>query len=151
MAGLKNISQQDLNVLLIQLRDAYSHKKQMVKNQILGKAFEWVKFLANGGEVREVSNAQSGALVTNWNGSQKSAQTTMRSVMAVAVAEAHARRNNPNVIARNDAREKGVAHFHGAKCKNCGGTYRYTSINACFTCNKVSALKNHKKRIGRAA
>ena len=43
MAGLKNISQQDLNVLLIQLRDAYSHKKQMVKNQILGKAFEWVK------------------------------------------------------------------------------------------------------------
>lgn len=43
MAGLKNISQQDLNVLLIQLKDAYSHKKQMVKNQILGKAFEWVK------------------------------------------------------------------------------------------------------------
>jgi len=43
MAGLKNISQQDLNVLLIQLRDAYSHKKQMVKNQILGKAFEWIK------------------------------------------------------------------------------------------------------------
>ena len=43
MAGLKSISQQDLNVLLIQLRDAYSHKKQMVKNQILGKAFEWVK------------------------------------------------------------------------------------------------------------
>lgn len=43
MAGLKNISQQDLNVLLIQLQDAYSHKKQMVKNQILGKAFEWVK------------------------------------------------------------------------------------------------------------
>lgn len=43
MAGLKNISQQDLNILLIQLQDAYSHKKQMVKNQILGKAFEWIK------------------------------------------------------------------------------------------------------------
>lgn len=43
MAGLKNISQHDLNVLLIQLQDAYSHKKQMVKNQILGKAFEWIK------------------------------------------------------------------------------------------------------------
>ena len=43
MAGLKNISQQDLNILLIQLQDAYSHKHQMVKNQILGKAFEWIK------------------------------------------------------------------------------------------------------------
>lgn len=43
MAGLKNISQHDLNILLIQLQDAYSHKKQMVKNQILGKAFEWIK------------------------------------------------------------------------------------------------------------
>lgn len=43
MAGLKNISQYDLNILLIQLQDAYSHKKQMVKNQILGKAFEWIK------------------------------------------------------------------------------------------------------------
>ncbi len=43
MAGLKNISQHDLNVLLIQLQDAYSHKQQMVKNQILGKAFEWIK------------------------------------------------------------------------------------------------------------
>ena len=43
MAGLKNISQHDLNVLLIQLKDAYSHKHQMVKNQILGKAFEWIK------------------------------------------------------------------------------------------------------------
>ena len=43
MAGLKNISQHDLNVLLIQLQDAYSHKHQMVKNQILGKAFEWIK------------------------------------------------------------------------------------------------------------
>ena len=43
MAGLENISQHDLNVLLIQLKDAYSHKHQMVKNQILGKAFEWIK------------------------------------------------------------------------------------------------------------
>ena len=43
LAGLKNISQHDLNVLLIQLQDAYSHKHQMVKNQILGKAFEWIK------------------------------------------------------------------------------------------------------------
>ena len=43
MAGLKNISQQELNVLLIQLKDAYSHKHQMVKNQILGKAFQWIK------------------------------------------------------------------------------------------------------------
>ncbi|TNX93653.1 hypothetical protein [Acinetobacter radioresistens] len=43
MGGLKPISQDELNILIIKLQDAYSHKHQMVKNQILGKAFEWIE------------------------------------------------------------------------------------------------------------
>ncbi len=43
MGGLKPISQDKLNILIIKLQDAYSHKHQMVKNQILGKAFEWIE------------------------------------------------------------------------------------------------------------
>lgn len=41
--GLNPISQEELTPLLVKLHSAYSHKKQMVKNQVLGKAFEWVE------------------------------------------------------------------------------------------------------------
>lgn len=43
MGGLKAISQEELTPLIVKLHSAYPHKKQMVKNQILGKAFEWVE------------------------------------------------------------------------------------------------------------
>ncbi len=112
---------------------------------------EMAKFLANGGEVCRAPTGQSGEVTTNWNGSKKAAQVTMRSIMSVAVAEAHARRNNPNVAARNKAREEGLKHFHGAECVNCRGTLRYTSTNSCFGCNKASALNNYKKRMGKIA
>lgn len=36
-------TEDELNILIIKLQDAYSHKHQMVKNQILGKAFEWIE------------------------------------------------------------------------------------------------------------
>ena len=112
---------------------------------------EMAKFLKRGGVVREVPKGQPGEVTANWNGSKKAAQVTMRSIMSVAVAEAHARRNNPNVAARNKAREEGLKHFHGAECVNCRGTLRYTSTNNCFGCNRASTLNNYKKRMGKMA
>lgn len=43
MGGLKPITQEDLQPLIVKLHSSYSHKTQMVKNQILGKAFEWIE------------------------------------------------------------------------------------------------------------
>lgn len=43
MGGLKTISQEELQSLLVKLQSSYGHKTQMVKNQILGKAFEWIE------------------------------------------------------------------------------------------------------------
>lgn len=43
MGGLKPITQEDLQPLLVKLQSSYGHKTQMVKNQILGKAFEWIE------------------------------------------------------------------------------------------------------------
>jgi len=106
-------------------------------------------FLKNGGQVETLPRGYSGEF-SQFNGRQVgNAQATMRSVMSAAVSEAHARRNNPNVIARNKAREEGQKHFYGAECVSCGGTLRYTSTNSCFSCNKASAIKNYNKRMGK--
>ncbi|MEJ5137755.1 MULTISPECIES: hypothetical protein [Acinetobacter] len=43
MGGLKQISQDELNSLIVKLESNYSHNKRMVKNQVLGKAFEWIE------------------------------------------------------------------------------------------------------------
>lgn len=43
MGGLKPITQDELQSLLVKLQSSYGHKTQMVKNQILGKAFEWIE------------------------------------------------------------------------------------------------------------
>lgn len=43
MGGLRPITQEDLQPLIVKLHSSYSHKTQMVKNQILGKAFEWIE------------------------------------------------------------------------------------------------------------
>lgn len=43
MGGLKPITQEYLQPLLVKLQSSYGHKTQMVKNQILGKAFEWIE------------------------------------------------------------------------------------------------------------
>lgn len=108
-------------------------------------------FLKNGGKVETLPQGYSGEF-SQFNGRPVGgAQKSMRNVMAASVAAAHARRNNPNVIARNKAREEGQKHFHGAECVSCGGTLRYTSTNSCFSCNKASALRTHKRRTGRAA
>lgn len=111
---------------------------------------EVAKFLAGGGEIQSLPRGYS-AEFSQFNGRPVGdAQKAMRNVMAASVAAAHARRNNPNVIARNKAREEGQRHFHGAECVSCGGTLRYTSTNSCFSCNKASAVRNYKKRAGRA-
>lgn len=108
-------------------------------------------FLKNSGKVETLPQGYSGEF-SQFNGRPVGgAQKSMRNVMAASVAAAHARRNNPNVIARNKAREEGQKHFHGAECVSCGGTLRYTSTNSCFSCNKASALRTHKRRTGRAA
>ena len=43
LRGLKEISQEDLNNLQVDLQAEYGHKNQMVKNQILGKLVQWVE------------------------------------------------------------------------------------------------------------
>lgn len=107
-------------------------------------------FLKSGGKVETLPQGYSGEFTSQFNGRPVGgAQKSMRNVMAASVAAAHARRNNPNVIARNKAREEGQKHFHGAECVSCGGTLRYTSTNSCFSCNKASAVKNYKKRMGK--
>ena len=112
---------------------------------------EVAKFLASGGEIQSLPRGYS-AEFSQFNGRPVGdAQKAMRNVMAASVAAAHARRNNPNVIARNKAREEGQRHFHGAECVSCGGTLRYTSTNSCFSCNKASAIRNYKKRMERTA
>ena len=106
-------------------------------------------FLKNGGQVETRPRGYLGEF-SQFNGRPVGdTQKTMRAVMAAAIASANARRNNPNVIARNKAREEGQKHFHGAECVTCGGTLRYTSTNSCFSCNKASAVRNYKKRMGK--
>ena len=108
-------------------------------------------FLKNGGKVETLPQGYSGEF-SQFNGRPVGgAQKSMRNVMAASVAAAHARRNNPNVIARNKAREEAQKHFHGAECVTCGGTLRYTSTNSCFSCNKASAVRNYRKRMERTA
>lgn len=43
LRGLREISQEDLNKLQIDLQAEYGHKNQMVKNQVLGKLVQWVE------------------------------------------------------------------------------------------------------------
>ena len=107
-------------------------------------------FLKSGGKIETLPRGYSGEF-SQFNNRPVGSQAAMRNVMAASVAAAHARRNNPNVIARNKAREEGQRHFHGAECVTCGGTLRYTSTNSCFSCNKASAIKNYRKRTGKAA
>ena len=107
-------------------------------------------FFANGGQIQALPRGYSGEF-SQFNGRPVgNAQAAMRSVMSAAVSEAHARRNNPNVQAREKARKEGLRHFHGAICTSCGGTLRYTSTNSCFSCNKAAAIKNYRKRMGKA-
>ena len=107
---------------------------------------ELERFLAKGGMVEQLPQGFSGEYNKGWNNSKPKAQKTMREVMASAVSEAHARRSNPNVAARNEALNKGEKRYHGAVCKTCGGTLRYTSNNCCFGCNKTSSIAQTKKR-----
>lgn len=107
-------------------------------------------FFANGGQIQALPRGYSGEF-SQFNGRPVGAQKTMRSVMSAAVSEAHARRNNPNVQARDKARKEGLRHFHGATCTSCGGTLRYTSTNSCFSCNKAAAIKNYRKRMEKAS
>ena len=108
-------------------------------------------FFANGGQIQALPRGYSGEF-SQFNGRPVgNAQAAMRSVMSAAVSEAHARRNNPNVQAREKARKEGLRHFYGATCTSCGGTLRYTSTNSCFSCNKAAAIKNYRKRMGKAS
>ena len=103
-------------------------------------------FLSNGGAIEQLPQGFSGELHKGWNNSKPKAQKTMREIMASAVSEAHAKRSNPNVAARVEALNRGDKRYHGAVCKTCGGTLRYTSNNCCFGCNKTSSIAQTKKR-----
>ena len=103
-------------------------------------------FLSNGGVIEQLPQGFSGEYNKGWNNSKPKSQKTMREVMASAVSEAHARRNNPYVAARNEALNKGEKRYQGSVCKACGGTLRYTSNNCCFECNKTSSIAQTKKR-----
>ncbi len=102
-------------------------------------------FLSNGGAIEQLPQGFSGEYNKGWNNSKPKSQKTMREVMASAVSEARARRNNPSVTARNEASFKGERHYHGTACKTCSGTLRYTSNNCCFNCNKAASLARSKK------
>lgn len=129
------------NITHAQIEDKRSLREQLDK--------DLEAFFANGGQVQELPRGYSGEF-SQFNGRPVgSAQAAMRSVMSAAVSEAHARRNNPNVQAREKARKEGLRHFYGATCTSCGGTLRYTSTNSCFSCNKAAAIKNYKKRMGK--
>mgnify|MGYP003334960089 CR=1 FL=1 len=43
---------------------------------------------------------------------------------------------------REKAAQKGDPKYHGAPCKKCGGTERYTSNAACVECTKRVAQAN---------
>lgn len=108
-------------------------------------------FLKNGGAVEQLPQGFSGECSKGWNGSKPKSQKTMREVMASAVSEARARRNNPSVTAWIEAKEKGFKHFNGTACITCGSTLRYTSTRSCFSCNKASSLRRAERiRNGKA-
>ena len=102
-------------------------------------------FLKNGGTVEQLAQGFSGECSKGWNGLKPKSQKTMREVMASAVSEARARRNNPSVIAWRKAKEKGLKHFNGTACITCGSTLRYTSTRSCFSCNKASSLRRAER------
>lgn len=102
-------------------------------------------FLKNGGTVEQLAQGFSGECSKRWNGLKPKSQKTMRQVMASAVSEARARRNNPGVIAWREAKEKGLKHFNGTACITCGSTLRYTSTRSCFSCNKASSLRRAER------
>ncbi|EOR06694.1 hypothetical protein [Acinetobacter tandoii] len=102
-------------------------------------------FLSNGGAIEQLPQGFSGEYNKGWNNSKPKAQKTMREVMASAVSEARARRNNPSVTARNEALNKGEKRYHGTTCKACGGTLRYTSNNCCVGCDKAASIVRTKK------
>lgn len=43
---------------------------------------------------------------------------------------------------RKAAAFKGLVHYHGHECKNCGGTHRYVSTGNCVECSKKSGIKS---------
>lgn len=106
-------------------------------------------FLKNGGQVETLPRGYSGER-SKFNsrpvgGTQKS-QKVMRNVMAASVAAAQARRNNPNVVARQKAKDEGEKYFHGAECVSCNKTHRYTSNNVCVTCSREASVRRSKKQ-----
>lgn len=102
-------------------------------------------FLSNGGTIEQLPRGFSGEYNKGWNNSKPKSQKTMREVIASAVSEAHARRNNPSVTAWREAKEKGLKHFNGTACITCGSTLRYTSTRSCFSCNKASSLRRAER------
>ncbi|AUX87033.1 hypothetical protein C3F34_13990 [Acinetobacter sp. ACNIH2] len=83
LRGLKEITQDELNKLLDDLRAEYGHKTQMVKNQILGKLVQWVERrqqtpLASHdnpqGRPRNKSQSQNLNVNDDWNNQPKNDQ-----------------------------------------------------------------------------
>lgn len=103
---------------------------------------EMAKYLKRGGEIKGVEKQ-----VEKTTNKQK----TMRSIMSASVAQAQANRSNPSTIARNEARQKNLKHYHGSVCSACGSTMRYTSTASCFYCNKASAARRSKANIKKGA
>ena len=110
---------------------------KQIESQALNVEVE--KFLKAGGVIQTLPRGYSGESHNLIIGKK------MRSIMAASVASAHARNNKPNVIARNEAREKGLKHYHGEPCRACGSTLKYTSTASCFSCNKASALRRSER------
>ena len=82
LRGLKEISQEDLNNLQVDLQAEYGHKNQMVKNQILGKLVQWVErrqqtpLNNHGKQDRLTSEKQTRNVNTAWGDVQEYAPAT---------------------------------------------------------------------------
>jgi len=117
----------------------------ILSKQITSQALsiEIDKFLDSGGHIEVLPLGYSCEFSNNTQALKPTAK--MRAIMSASVASAHARKNRPDVFAREKARISGLLHYHGKPCKVCGATLRYVSTNNCFSCNKVSAYKRSQR------
>lgn len=98
-------------------------------------------WVASGNEITPLPVGFSGEFSKGWNDAKATAFTDAKAKKAI--------KSNPNVAARNLARQQGLKHFHGAICCNCQTTERYTANNSCIACNRASnaAVKERMKAV----
>ncbi len=101
--------------------------KQIESQNLSVKIIEWE---LSGGKITPLPTGFSGEFSKGWNDAKATAFTDAKVKKATD--------SNPNVAARKLARHQGLKQFHGATCRNCQTTERYTANNSCVACNRAS-------------